>query len=754
MKNFVSRIIRTVGKTPERDAEGNQPQKEIAETDQKSLERSIVAEHFDTIYYLSTNPDVAQVGHDALDHFLEYGWREGRNPTSWFRSKYYLDKNESYLKNNINPFYEYLIKNEHAPSSNDDAIEDIRTFNTNDVVRKLVEAHFDSTFYVSKNGDVAESGVNPLDHFLEYGWRENRNPTPWFDIEEFLKSRPDIGFAGVNPFYQYLLEKQHSQEKSAPELRADIAPTGADAAALNFQRSMIEPYFDREYYLRTYSDIAAAGVDPLAHFVAQGWHEGRNPTAQFDVREYLRLNPDVRTAGVNPFYHYIVVGKSEGRQVKSEHFIESRIISSARSMGARAANDLKQASHRVALKSDVLKTYIERLIPNSRNRVILSLSHDDYTGNYGGIQNCIGQEQKESNASGISYVHISPARPTLYFNPKSEDNEELVTIIIDGDRVGHATKFDLIACLSERATGSAVDIHFIIHSLLGFSLKFISNLHAALRPQGSSFWIHDCSTLCTNYALLRNDIEFCWAPKSESASCTVCVYGSERIEHLKAIRLLFDILKPDVIFPSETVRDFWQAKSSYTTGRAIVSPHAHPKFGTRARDKAVGRPAKVAFVGMASAHKGWHVFHELAEACRRDPRYNFFHFATSPGELTPAIHFVPTTVTSQNPSAMIDALLENDIDIVIQWSLCFETFSFSTLESVLAGTYIVGRRDSGNAAKLIEEFKSGILLTSKKDLTEFFSSGNAYDQLRNYRLRPVSVGSIELNKPSFSFLGK
>ncbi|MFO1340050.1 MAG: glycosyltransferase [Burkholderiaceae bacterium] len=35
---------------------------------------------FDAEYYLQSNPDVAQTGRDALEHFQRWGWREGRSP--------------------------------------------------------------------------------------------------------------------------------------------------------------------------------------------------------------------------------------------------------------------------------------------------------------------------------------------------------------------------------------------------------------------------------------------------------------------------------------------------------------------------------------------------------------------------------------------------------------------------------------------------------------------------------------------------
>ena len=71
--------------------------------------------------------------------------------------------------------------------------------------------------------------------------------------------------------------------------------------------------FDSSYYLLTQPDVAAAGVDPLAHFNATGWHEGRMPDGLFDPSYYLSQNPDVAAAGVNPLQHYLQRGASEGR---------------------------------------------------------------------------------------------------------------------------------------------------------------------------------------------------------------------------------------------------------------------------------------------------------------------------------------------------------------------------------------------------------------------------------------------------------
>lgn len=73
------------------------------------------------------------------------------------------------------------------------------------------------------------------------------------------------------------------------------------------------PLFDALWYLDQNQDVASSGVDPLLHYITQGWREGRNPNPLFDTNWYLRQNPDVSAAGENPLVHYVLFGWREGR---------------------------------------------------------------------------------------------------------------------------------------------------------------------------------------------------------------------------------------------------------------------------------------------------------------------------------------------------------------------------------------------------------------------------------------------------------
>lgn len=68
--------------------------------------------------------------------------------------------------------------------------------------------------------------------------------------------------------------------------------------------------FDPAYYQTTYSDIAAAGADPLRHFCEHGWREGRNPGPWFDMGLQKTLRGQMRH---NPLLSWHLWGRWLGR---------------------------------------------------------------------------------------------------------------------------------------------------------------------------------------------------------------------------------------------------------------------------------------------------------------------------------------------------------------------------------------------------------------------------------------------------------
>jgi hypothetical protein len=73
------------------------------------------------------------------------------------------------------------------------------------------------------------------------------------------------------------------------------------------------PLFDTDWYLAHNPDVAAAAINPLAHYLHNGGSEGRNPSPSFDARCYLAQNPNVAAAGTNALVHFQPHGMREGR---------------------------------------------------------------------------------------------------------------------------------------------------------------------------------------------------------------------------------------------------------------------------------------------------------------------------------------------------------------------------------------------------------------------------------------------------------
>jgi hypothetical protein len=98
--------------------------------------------------------------------------------------------------------------------------------------------------------------------------------------------------------------------------------------------------FDENYYLATYPDVAAGGMDPAIHYIIHGWQEGRRPGPGFDPAFYLTEYPDVAAAGINPLLHYAQLGRLEGRRPLFESVVTredmprqvARVVTDTRSL--------------------------------------------------------------------------------------------------------------------------------------------------------------------------------------------------------------------------------------------------------------------------------------------------------------------------------------------------------------------------------------------------------------------------------------
>jgi len=276
---------------------------------------------------------------------------------------------------------------------------------------------------------------------------------------------------------------------------------------------------------------------------------------------------------------------------------------------------------------------------------------------------------------------------------------------------------------------------FAVHSLLGHTAAETADILAAAGLSAGYFWLHDFASLCAGYHLLRNDVEDCSAPPPGSAACGICAYGPWRARHLAEHTRLFERLSLTVVSPSQPTLDLWKASADYPAAAEIVLPHARLVERGLAPATEAGRPLRIAYAGMPAAHKGWEIFRDLVARHAEDPRYHFLHLGgRTPGGLPLEFHKV--TVTEEQPRAMQAAIERREVDAVLIWPLCRETFSFLAYETVAGGAAVIAGPDSGNVAAFVEQGGHGMVLTGEDALSAAFEDGSLADLARAAR-RPM-----------------
>ena len=102
---------------------------------------------------------------------------------------------------------------------------------------------------------------------------------------------------------------------------------------------------------------------------------------------------------------------------------------------------------------------------------------------------------------------------------------------------------------------------------------------------------------------------------------------------------------------------------------------------------------------------------------------------------------------------MTDALITHGVDVAVNWTLCYETFSFTSYEAILAGAMMLVRADAENATHLITTDRSGTAIAHKEELLRIFEDGTVLDLLRQYsQSRSPSEGWWPMVRPGGSRL--
>lgn len=269
-----------------------------------------VLSFFDPQFYQAEYPDVAAGGMDLLLHYLDHGWREGRNPSAVFSTLYYADR---YLSEGApqNPLLHYArlspaerLRRPTHPGADFPALQ-----------AEVVAPYFDARHYAGAAG-LEAGGEDPLLHYLTTGWRRGLAPNDSFDGAGYLLRHAHVRRLDVSPFYHFVSTQRLTASDGQPlrpaAERATRLPSDPSQATDRQIYDAVAAAFDQAYYLDRNADIRDSGIDPIRHFLDHGARENRDPNPHFSMRFYRAHYRSEIAPGLNPFFHYLTIGRERG----------------------------------------------------------------------------------------------------------------------------------------------------------------------------------------------------------------------------------------------------------------------------------------------------------------------------------------------------------------------------------------------------------------------------------------------------------
>ena len=92
-------------------------------------------------------------------------------------------------------------------------------------IRRIKKSElFDVDYYLQTYLDVQKARIDPLKHFVKYGWKEGRNPSAQFDLNFYLSTYPDVAASGINPLVHYIKYGKNEGRKANLSDPATLQP--------------------------------------------------------------------------------------------------------------------------------------------------------------------------------------------------------------------------------------------------------------------------------------------------------------------------------------------------------------------------------------------------------------------------------------------------------------------------------------------------------------------------------------------------
>ena len=182
-------------------------------------------------------------------------------------------------------------------------------------IKSIVEKYFDEKWYEENYPEYKQSKLTAFEHYIFYGWKLGYNPSKQFDGNAYLAKYTDVAKCNMNPLVHYVLHgEREGRQIFSVKQREEVKKSQNNVLywikSIFTKKKMNEnplwndkEYFDEDWYVANYVEAGNYKKGPKAHYRAEGWKKGYNPSANFKTNEYLKQYPECKICPIDFEYN-------------------------------------------------------------------------------------------------------------------------------------------------------------------------------------------------------------------------------------------------------------------------------------------------------------------------------------------------------------------------------------------------------------------------------------------------------------------
>lgn len=348
---------------------------------------------------------------------------------------------------------------------------------------------------------------------------------------------------------------------------------------------------------------------------------------------------------------------------------------------------------------------------------VLALSYGNYLIQNGGTDKVIREHCKMFNDVKCDYLFVFPVVRKIKLG-KREKNIRFWGFNINEDFIGLFSFDNLLAELESfpKELCRAIFIHHTWRVEFGEIFKICELNNAPIY-----YYLHDFQSICANRNFINENNVFCGYSLNGLQCKEDCRYHAESVINRDAFRKMMNTLgnRLHCIGPSLNTKKLFQL--TFPSCANFIDSIDHQKGDFYAKVPEYNhKKIRIAYIGAQVPIKGWNDFKVLLEVLRND-NYELFYLGTGT-DIPSGVKPIKVSVREQGENAMLDALKNNEIDVVLLLSCWPETYSYTYYESYSAGCFVLTYNSSGNIADQVMKNRNGKVFSKLEKVGEYLET--------------------------------